>query len=154
MHSNFFIFLIYYIAVFRELNSNPNTHYHLSINSCFVTRIVPQKQLSWHANLWVNYCSILKCTVNLLHKEALTRVGEEKESDWTDLYQLRYIKKFMTVAGLQKNLYLKDIVNIPFGKAEAASMPSTKPSKGSNLRAMVSLTDQIFLIWSTLISKL
>lgn len=60
----------------------------------------------------------------------------------------------MTVAGLQKNLYLKDIVNIPFGKAEAASMPSTKPSKGSNLRAMVSLTDQIFLIWSTLISKL
>lgn len=46
MHSNFFVFFIYYIAVFRELNSNPNTHYRLSINSCFVTRIFTQKQLS------------------------------------------------------------------------------------------------------------
>lgn len=45
----------------------------------------------------------------------------------------------MPVAGLKKNLNLKDIVNIPFGKAEAASMPSTNPSKGSNLRAVVSV---------------
>lgn len=36
------------------------------------------------------------------------------------------VSKFMPVAELKKNLQDKHIVNIPFGKAEAASSPSAK----------------------------
>lgn len=40
----------------------------------------------------MNYYNTLKYTVNLLHKEALTKMGEGKEGDQTDLYQFRYIR--------------------------------------------------------------
>lgn len=42
----------------------------------------------------MSYYNTLKYTGNLLHKEALTKMGEEKEGDQTDLYQFIYIKVY------------------------------------------------------------
>lgn len=86
------IYRAYFFHTSNLWDRDPSRCYHLSSNTCFVTRSFSQNHTFWNANLQMDYCNIIKGTVNLLHEEALTSRG--KESCQIDLYHFRYSKVY------------------------------------------------------------